>query len=379
MDLQTHFPEMEHGAFSHEDDARRVRMLRDVPGVSWAVRQLLRHSYEQSLRLRTMGTTVRVGPGSYGRLHEMLEEVVERLDISRPDCCVRRDPRPLASMTGLEQPMLILTTGLLELLEEEEMQAALAHEVSHIHCRHLPYLLVSDFLRYLSAELGLGAAPFVGARIALEEWRQAALLSCDRGALLVTGRLEVVQSWLRKLGGAGASENRYGAVTAEALAVQAAEYDELRRASTGGRLYRAMLLMNPDALFIPERLAEIDAWAESGAWRAFASGEYPRAEREETAPGGEPPLWGAFAGAHAQEDTAGSPGPDLDEVVRQGMASVGEGLRTAAGGAALMAQEGGESVSRFVDWLLGPRGPVTDRPGAPRPTGRRTPPVSPID
>jgi Zn-dependent protease with chaperone function len=383
MDTQTHFPEMEPGAFSHEDDARQVRKLREVPGVSWAVRQLVRHSYEEAVRLRALGTSVRVGAGAYGHLHELLEEVVERLDIARPDCYVRRDPAPHASTTGLEQPTIILTTGLLDLLGEEEMLAALAHEVSHIHCRHLPYLLVSDFLRYLGAELGAGAAPFWGARVALEEWRQAALLSCDRGALLATGRLEVVQSWVCKLGGAGASENTYGAVSGEALSEQAAEYDDKRRESARGRLHRAMLLMDPTVCFMPERLAEISAWAESGAWNAFASGAYPRGDDAgsgDAASGeDEPPLWGAFAGSHAAGEEGEAPEIEVEELFRQGMDTVGAGLRTAAGGAVLMAQEGTEAMGRVVDWFLGSRGPVS---GGSTSSGRRprgTPPVTPID
>jgi Zn-dependent protease with chaperone function len=44
-------------------------------------------------------------------------------------------PEPVASAVGVRQPKIILSTGLLKTLDEEELEAVLAHEMAHVDRR----------------------------------------------------------------------------------------------------------------------------------------------------------------------------------------------------------------------------------------------------
>lgn len=70
-------------------------------------------------------------PDAYPRLFALLQKITERFGIEPPPVVVTTQ-RSLRSFTfGFFQPVIILSKGVLEALDDEELEALLAHEIAH--------------------------------------------------------------------------------------------------------------------------------------------------------------------------------------------------------------------------------------------------------
>ncbi|BDG07387.1 M48 family metalloprotease [Anaeromyxobacter paludicola] len=59
-------------------------------------------------------------------------ELARRLGLPLPAIHYRETPRPLLFVTGVRTPALVLSRGTLDLLDPQELRAALAHELGHL-------------------------------------------------------------------------------------------------------------------------------------------------------------------------------------------------------------------------------------------------------
>ncbi len=66
---------------------------------------------------------------------------------------VNQDPQPNAMCIGLDEPIIVVTTGLVELLDEEEMRAVVGHEVGHALSGHAVYRTILLFLTSLAVRV----------------------------------------------------------------------------------------------------------------------------------------------------------------------------------------------------------------------------------
>lgn len=109
---------------------------------------------ERSLRLLYLSDSVRVGETQFARLHEMLRDACYILDLEKvPAMYVTQDPKPNAMCIGLDEPIIVVTTGLVELLDEEEMRAVVGHEAGHALSGHAVYRTVLLFLTNLALKV----------------------------------------------------------------------------------------------------------------------------------------------------------------------------------------------------------------------------------
>lgn len=80
-----------------------------------------------------------VDPRQAPVIYRVVERLVERANIPMPRVYVIHDPIPNAFATGRnpEHAAVAITTGLMELLNEEEMEGVMAHELSHVTHRDI--------------------------------------------------------------------------------------------------------------------------------------------------------------------------------------------------------------------------------------------------
>jgi heat shock protein HtpX len=80
-----------------------------------------------------------VNPKEAPMLYRIVERLVERADIPMPKVYIIHDHIPNAFATGRnpEHAAVAITTGLLGLLSEEEIEGVMAHELSHVRHRDI--------------------------------------------------------------------------------------------------------------------------------------------------------------------------------------------------------------------------------------------------
>ncbi|HEX8206105.1 MAG TPA: M48 family metallopeptidase [Solirubrobacteraceae bacterium] len=260
-------------AYEHPADRAATAALASVPMLDQVVRKLIEFGYERALRQAYLGASVRLGPDQLPDVWRVYEQVLATLDMPDTyDLYVTQQPVANAMAIGAEKPIIVMNSGLVNLLDTEELRAVLAHEVAHILSDHVLYRTgLEILLRLTVGRLPLLAGlPLMAVRMALLEWSRAAELSCDRAAALVTRDPLVVCRTLMRLTGGSASEG----LNLDAYLKQASEYRE------GGKgvdkLQRLWLELGVTHALPVKRVHEVMEWVRGGDFDRIAGGEYPR-------------------------------------------------------------------------------------------------------
>ncbi len=71
-------------------------------------------------------------PSDYPELFEIIENLCQRADIAVPGLIVTKDRFARSFTMGYRNPVIVLSEGVLEVLDSEELETLLAHEIGHI-------------------------------------------------------------------------------------------------------------------------------------------------------------------------------------------------------------------------------------------------------
>jgi Zn-dependent protease with chaperone function len=278
------FPELDVSAFQHPQDREATENLKRIIGFERVVAKFIELRYERLLYLFNVGSAVRVSESQYPRLHNMLREACAILDVPQPALYVTRNPFANAFTFGHNKPYVMLYSGLLDFLSDDEVLAAIGHELGHIKCGHVLYntmaILIRDVIAIIS-QFTLGVGRIVGASIevGLMEWRRRSELSADRAALLVVQEPRTVLSLLAKL--AGGSSRLIDELNVDAFVAQARAFHEAGEGDNLDNFYRVLAdLSQGSHPFAVERARLLDEWARSGAYAALLRGEYARTTKQ---------------------------------------------------------------------------------------------------
>ena len=185
--------------------------------VAIAVGAALAHLHgSESLVLRSAQAGRDRAPAPEPRLERLLERLAELADVPVPRLAVVNTETPNAFTVGLTpgRSVVAVTAGLGDALNDRELEAVLAHELTHITNRDASVLTVVSFPRTLGltliADESLAVLVlFVVWPLGLPLWALGTLLTltvsryreyaADRGAALLSGAPEHLMSALRKL------------------------------------------------------------------------------------------------------------------------------------------------------------------------------------
>jgi Zn-dependent protease with chaperone function len=270
------FPGISSRAYEHPSDRSALVALRKLSGFDSVFKALSGLVTERSLRLLFLANSVRVNDEQFAHLNSMLRDACYILDLEKvPPMYVSQDPNPNAMCIGLDAPVIVVTTGLVELLDEEEMRAVIGHEVGHALSGHAVYRTILLFLTNLALKVAwipLGNMAIMAIVTALREWFRKSELSADRAGLLVGQDLQASMRGLMKLAGG----NHLHEMNVDSFLAQAEEYE------SGGDIRDSVLkIMNVlprSHPFTAVRAAELKKWAESREYQRIMDGHYDRRE-----------------------------------------------------------------------------------------------------
>jgi len=86
-----------------------------------------------------------VGPAEAPRLHRLVERVALKADIPKPQVAIMPSATPNAFATGRnpKHAVVAATSGILDLLDDDELEGVLAHEISHVKNRDVLIMTIA--------------------------------------------------------------------------------------------------------------------------------------------------------------------------------------------------------------------------------------------
>jgi Zn-dependent protease with chaperone function len=263
-------------AWEHPADQGALVALRKLKGFDKLIRMMSGLINERAVRLELLGSAVRVDERQFPVLQRLLAEVGATLDTGElPELYVRATPTFSAETIGMDKPVIVVDSGLVGLLDEEELRFVIGHELGHALSGHAVYRTL--LLRMLSLTGLLAAVPLgtVGIRVivaALMEWSRKSELSADRAGLLATQDPAVAFRTHMKL----ASGGHLDELDQTSFFAQGAEY--AGSSDIRDSVLKLLLIERRTHPFAVSRAAELRSWVDSGAYTTILAGTYPRRE-----------------------------------------------------------------------------------------------------
>jgi len=159
---------------------------------------------------------VAVGPNQYPEIYAMGEECARRLGIGVPRIFIKYDVMMNAYAYAIEdaEPLICLTSALVQHLSPSEVKYVIGHECGHIHNNHGIYQIAADIiLGTVTSGISVVIPSLaqimqlltVGARLMFANWSRAAEVTCDRAGLICADNPEDAVRALAKIGFGGES------------------------------------------------------------------------------------------------------------------------------------------------------------------------------
>ncbi|MFD0557834.1 Zn-dependent protease with chaperone function [Stackebrandtia endophytica] len=260
-------------AWEHPADRGALVALRELRGFDVIVRKLASLMSERQLRLQFLGGAIRVDRHQYASVYQSYLKVAATLDVTElPELYVSRNPDLGGLTIGIDRPIVSITSGSVQMLDEEELRFLLAHELGHAVSGHALYRTMLKWVLMLTSGLSWLPVGSVGLRViaaALMEWQRKSELTADRAGLLAVQDPAVATRLLARIAGGGDLSQ----IDIAAFLQQAKDYE------SGGDLRDSFLkLMMLESLShdVPvERAAALHHWVNDGEYQAILGGDFP--------------------------------------------------------------------------------------------------------
>ncbi len=267
-------------AWEHPADRGALVALRKLKGFDSVLKAMVGLFNERAVRLVFLGSAIRVDERQFPTLHRLLGDVARTLDAPElPELYVVSNPFPGAVTIGMNKPFIVLNSGLVHLLDVDEMRFVIAHELGHAMSGHAVYQTLLQRLLQLSGVLtaipmgGLGLRAIVAA---LYEWSRKAELSADRAGLLATQDPATAFRVHMKIASGGHLDD----LDATSFFAQGQEYDD---ADLRDSVLKLLLIENRTHPFAVVRASELRRWVDSGDYTRILGGDYPRRDTDDDA------------------------------------------------------------------------------------------------
>ncbi len=268
------FPKISSNAFEHPLDKAALEVVRKIPFIDKLFKKLIELGFERRLRVELLGQAVHVTPRQCGKLHAMLKESCDILDMHEPDLFLINHFVVNAWTFGSERPFIVLHSALVDLLDDDQLMGVIGHELGHVKAEHVLYRTIVFFLLELLRSFGGVGHPLarIGVMAALFDWARKSELTADRAELLVIQNPQVCISTHMKM--AAGVKSVYDQLNVDEFLKQGSKYEDLDYDMLNKfyKFFFELWLSHPLPIY---RAKELKDWAESKQYMEIMAGRYP--------------------------------------------------------------------------------------------------------
>ncbi|MGH7474785.1 MAG: M48 family metallopeptidase [Longimicrobiales bacterium] len=305
-------------SWEHPADRAALAALRRIPAFDEVLRKLFGFFGEKPIRLAFQANAVRVSERQFPKLHAHYQDVLRTMDTPHHPLFVSQTPIVNAGAYGMAQPFIILNSGSVRLLADEELIFLLGHELGHIMSGHVLYrTMMVLLLRLATAGFPIVGLAARGVLIGLLEWSRKSELSADRAGLLASQKPDAAMWTFMKLAGGGNADE----LDLGEFMRQAEEYRE--SGDVADSVFKVLNLLLATHPFPVLRVAELRDWIQEGQYDRVLRGEYRRRGDERS-----PYTQDMASAARAYAEDAGSFASHVGDAARRMRDAFTDGWKT---------------------------------------------------
>ncbi len=272
------FPRLCSSAFEHPADRQALEALRKIPGIDKLIRKMLELGVEKMMRVQLLGGSVHITPKQCPRVYKLFKEACEILDVHEPDLFLASSPIVNAYTFGVERPFVVIQSGLVDLLDDQELMAVMGHELGHVKAGHVLYRSLAIILiRLFDMIIPIRGFASIALQIALFDWYRKSEMTADRAELLVAQDVNICLNVHMKL--SAGSKTVFEQMSGAEFLKQADSYEEMDY-STLNKVYKLLQELFRSHPIPVYRAKEIKLWSETKAFKEIMAGRYPTSESE---------------------------------------------------------------------------------------------------
>lgn len=207
--------------YIHPLDKAALIALKKIPLLDTICAKLLSVMNDRQNTIINMSNKIHITEKQLPKIYTMVQSICKKIGIEMPELYLELNREPNAYTYGTEKFTLVIHSGLIECLQDDELYAVLAHECGHIACRHGLYHTIggmvlhggimglNELSHFLNTKgiAGAIAGNVVSAvdgalELAFFHWFRCSELSADRVATICCGSADpVVETMMRLAGG----------------------------------------------------------------------------------------------------------------------------------------------------------------------------------
>lgn len=229
--------------YIHPLDRTALIALRKIPLLDTICAKLISLLNDKQNMIINMSTKIHITEKQLPRVYKMVKSICNKIGIEMPELFLELNRQPNAYTYGTEKFTIVIHSGLLECLEDDELYAVLAHECGHIACKHGLYHTIGGMIlsggvfglhelgNYLSGKgiIGNVAGNIVSLvdstlELAFFHWYRCSELSADRVAVICCGSADPVVETMMRL--AGGTTHISSEINKELFLAQATDYQQ---------------------------------------------------------------------------------------------------------------------------------------------------------
>lgn len=194
---------LEAKSYEHEFDKVALKTMRALPGFDTVVNFFLNWTYIKWHVIELQGSNFLVTRESCPELYDLVHDVADTLDVRPlPRFYTQWGYNINGYTTGYkEDTLLVLNSGTVDLLEEDELRFVAGHEMGHVKSGHVIYHTMGELFNNAISQIPLVSSMTTPIYYALMYWIRMSEFTADRAGLLACQNIDAAISAIIKMSG----------------------------------------------------------------------------------------------------------------------------------------------------------------------------------
>ena len=172
-------------SYEHDFDKAALKTMRALPGFDTVVNFFLNWTYIKWHVIELQGSNFLVTRESCPELYELVHDVADTLDVRPlPRFYTQWGYNINGYTTGYkEDTLLVLNSGTVDLLEEDELRFVAGHEMGHVKSGHVIYHTMGELFNNAIGQIPLVSSLTTPIYYALMYWIRMSEFTADRAQI----------------------------------------------------------------------------------------------------------------------------------------------------------------------------------------------------